>query len=121
MELTSEVAARYVGGQIEVQNRDEDYFYRGEIAAATVEGAGNGATLKIALRWVAKGEGYPLPTRWVNDTNHLTYEASLLAYGVSDIGIGRIFLQSHYFDEIATLFPPNGSKLDPSRVEGLNL
>ncbi|HJP80774.1 MAG TPA: hypothetical protein VJ841_00050 [Candidatus Saccharimonadales bacterium] len=117
MELTPETAARYAGGQLEVQNRGEDYLYRGEIAAATVEGAGEDATFKVTFKWVAKSEG---PGRWVNDTN-LTYEASLLIYSVSDIGGGRTCLQSPIVGEIVVLFPPNGSKLDPSKVEGLNL
>ncbi len=120
MELTPEMAASYAGGQIEVQNPGEDYFYRGEIKTATVEGVGDGATFKVTLKWMAKGEGRPLPTRWVNDTN-LTYRASLLIYDASDIGDGRILLQSGIVGEIATLFPPNGSKLDPSRVQGLSL
>jgi len=68
----------------------------------------------------AKGEGSPFPSRWVNDTN-LTYTASLLIYGVSDIGDGRICLQSSITSETVMMFPRDGSKLDPSRVEGLNL
>lgn len=117
MELTPEMAARYAGGQIEVQHQGKGYIYCGEIATATVEGAGDNATLKVTLKWMAKGNG---PGRWVNDTN-LTYEASLPVYGVSDIGDDRTCLQSSIIGEIVVLFPPDRSKLDPSRVEGLNL
>lgn len=120
VELTPEMAARYAGGQIEVQNPNEGYLYRGEIATATVEGEGDDASFSATLRWMAKGVGDPLPSRWVNDTN-LTYRASLLIYGVSDIGDERICLQSSIIGELVVLFPPDGSKLDPSKVEGLNL
>jgi hypothetical protein len=120
MELTPEMAAHYAGGQIEVQNEGEGYYYRGEIATTTVEGTGEDATFKATLAWMAKGVGDPLPARLVNDTR-LTYEASLLIYSVSDIGDGRTLLQSSIIGEITVLFPPGGSKLDPSKVEGLNL
>lgn len=120
MELTPEMAARYVGGQIEVQNPGEGYIYRGEITTATVEGGGDDATFKVALKWMAEGEGRPLPSRWVNSTK-LTYAASLLIYDVSDKRDGRILLQSPIVGEIVILFPPGGSKLDPARVEGLSL
>ncbi|SRR6266702_5283488 len=120
MELTPEMAAGYVGGQIEVQNQGEGYYYRGEIATATVEGTGDNATFKATLNWMAKGVGSPLPSRLVSDTR-LTYKASLSIYHVSVIRDGRILLQSPIVGEIVVLFPPNGSKLDPSKVEGLNL
>lgn len=121
MELTPEIAARYAGGQLEVQNASEGYLYRGEIATATVEGNGSDATFKATLAWNAKGEGYPpFPERWVNNTK-LTYGASLSIYSVSDIGDGRILLQSSIVGETTTLFPPDGSKLDPSEVVGLKL
>jgi hypothetical protein len=120
VELTPQMAACFAGGQIEVQNPGEGYFYRGEIATATVEGTGVKETFRAALKWNAQGVGAPLPSRWVNATD-LTYEASLRIYRVSDIGDGRILLQSPELGEIATLFPPNGSKLDPGRVEGLIL
>ncbi len=118
MELTAELAATFVGGQLEVQNEVEGYLYRGEIATATVEEG----TLKINLVWMTKGEGFlpPLPERWVSD-NSLTYDASLSIYGVGDIGDGRISLNCWVVHELAVLYPPGGSKLDPAKVEGLQL
>jgi len=120
VKLTPEIAARYASGQIEVQNPRKDYIFRGEIKTATVEGSGGGATFKATLKWMAKGLGRPVPSRWVNDTD-LTYEAGLLIYAVSDMGDGRMRLVSSIVGEITILYPPGGSKLDPSRVEGLNL
>jgi len=70
---------------------------------------------------MAKGEGFPpLPSRWVND-DRLTYDAILMIYTITDIGDGRIMLTSFIIGETVVLFSPDGSKLDPSRVEGLNL
>lgn len=120
MQLTEEIAARYVGGQIEVQNPGEGYLYRGEIGTIIVEGEGDDATLKVRLNWMAEGEGFPpLPSRWV-PADHTTYDASLMIYSVSDIGDGRIALNSAIVGETVVLYPPDGSKLEEAKVEGLD-
>ncbi|HSX14826.1 MAG TPA: hypothetical protein VLE72_02865 [Candidatus Saccharimonadales bacterium] len=120
MILTDEIAARYVGGQIEVHNQIKARLYRGEIGTIAVEGEGSYATLSVRLNWMAKGEGFPpFPARWVPD-DHTTYGASLMTYSVSDIGDGCLALNSAIVGEIVVLFPPDGSKLDQSKVEGLN-
>ena len=109
---------RYVGGQMETQNPSEEYMYRGEIATISIEND----ELRVRFAWLAKGEGYPpLPQRWVNDTDpsHLNYAASLEIYSASDIGDGRLALHSQIVDETVVLFPSDGSKLDPSKVVGL--
>jgi hypothetical protein len=101
MDLSGKVKD-YIGGQMEVRNPVEEYFFRGEIETI-----------------FAKGEGYPpFPKRWVK-SDRLDYEAKLGIYQISDIGDGRIALLSPVSNETVVLFPPNGSKLDPSKVEGL--
>jgi hypothetical protein len=111
----SERAKAYVGGQMEVQNPVERYFFRGEIETISADNE----ELRIHFKWVAKGEGYPpFPKRWVK-SDKLDYAASLGIYQISDIGEGRIALLSPITNETVVLFPPNGSKLDPSKVEGL--
>ncbi len=120
--LEAETAAKYKGGQMEIQNSMEGYLYRGEIKDITVE---NG-TLKVRFSWIAKGVGYPkLPEKWVKDDTP-AYEANLELYSASNIGptseIGggdRICLFSAITDEVVVIFPPDGSKLDPAKVEGL--
>ena len=123
MKLTTQVVARFVGGQMEIQNQNEGYMFRGEVKTIAVENN----ELKVRFSWVAKGEGYPpFPTKWVNEDN-LDYGASLEIYSASDIGssgdeVGgdsRLCLNSPIVGEIVVLFPPNGSKLDPAKVEGL--
>lgn len=117
MQLTSEFLQQYVGGQLEIQNQDEGYLYRGEIKEAKV----NGDDLNITLAWLAKGEGYPpLPERWIKD-DKTTYEASLIIYSVSDIGNGRTCMNSLVVGEMVVFYPPDGSRLDPATVEGLSL
>ena len=82
--------------------------------------------LKVKFAWLAKGEGFPpIPKKWYKD-DRLDYVVSLTLYLASDIGSGdygdsRICLNSNFTGEICVLFPPNGSKLDPSKVEGLQL
>lgn len=113
MELDTETARRYIGGQLEVQNPGEGYLYRGEIADASVENN----EFRVRLAWNAKGEGFPpLQERWVK-SEILDYSASLEIYAVSDIGDGRICLNSSIVGETTILFPSDGSRLDPSKIE----
>jgi len=108
MELTPEMAAHFAGGHIEVQNLEgPPYYYRCEIGTATVEGTGEDATFKATLTRLAMG----------NPPNSHVYEASLRAYSVSDIGKGRLLLESLIDREAVALYPPNVSNLDTSRAE----
>lgn len=121
MKLTTAVLAPYVGGQMEIQNPNEGYIYRGEIKTIVVEND----TVKAEFAWLGKGKGFP-PTGWVKDDN-LTYAASLDIYTASNIGssgheVGggdRLSLMSSIVGETVVIFPPDGGKLARSRVEGL--
>lgn len=117
MEVTQEMLAPYMGGQIEVQNKQERYLYRGEISKITL--ADTNLVVKVA--WLAKGEGYPpLPERWVRHTPK-PYTVSLKIYIVDMIQGDRLTLHSPYTGELAVLFPKGGSCLDPAKVVGLKL
>ncbi len=125
MQLTNQVVARFKGGQMEIQNQNEGYLYRGEVETITVENN----ELRVKFAWLAKGEGFPpLPKKWVKD-DRPDYTASLEIYSASEIGssdhdVGgdsRIVLNSFIVGETVVLYPPNGSKLDPAKVEGLQL
>lgn len=116
MNLTTEALRRFVGGQIEVHNQGEGYVYRGEISTAVVANK----EFRATCAWLAKDVGLE---RWVNDTQ-LSYVASLEIYTVSDIGPGmeggsRLCLESGIVGELVILHPPDGSKLDRTKVEGL--
>ncbi len=125
MELTTEMLARFVGGQVEIQNPGEGYIYRGEVLTIGVVND----DLTVTFSWLAKGEGYPpLSTSWVKD-DRLDYAAGLSIYAVSNIGpsgedVGggdRICLRSQIVGETVILYPPDGSKLDPADVKGLQV
>jgi hypothetical protein len=125
MQLTTQAVERFKGGQMETQNQNEGYLYRGEVEAIAVEDN----ELRVKFAWLAKGEGFPpIPQKWVKD-DRLDYAASLYIYSASDIGssghdVGgdsRLCLDSFIVGETVVLYPPNGSKLDPSEVEGLQL
>jgi len=125
MQVTSKILAPFVGGQMEIQNQGEGYIYRGEVKTVTVENN----ELKVLFAWVAKGEGFPpLPNNWVKD-DKLEYAASLDIYSTSNIGpsgeeVGgsdRVCFNSSIVGETVILYPPDGSKLDPAKVEGLTL
>ncbi len=115
MELTQGTVAGFVGGELEVQNPGKGYLYRGEISKITVTGEGDGQNLSVELSWFAKMVS---PGEW--ETVPITsYQASMMIYIASNIGSGRIFLSSMVTGEGATLFPPDGNKLDRSKVKGL--
>jgi hypothetical protein len=123
--VKTEDLQRFVGGQIEIQNVGERYLYRGEILGIKVENGG----LTVETKWMAKGEGFPpIPEMWVV-ADMQSYEASLDIYTVSNIGpsggdVGgsdRLCFNSSIIGEITILFPPDGSKIDPSKVEGLEI
>ncbi len=120
MKLTTRDVSRFVGGQMEIQNTNEGYLYRGEIATIVVE---NNEIL-VRFAWLAKGEGFPpIPRNWVRH-NVLDFVANLEIYSASDIGPGseggnRLCLQSEIIGETIVLFPPDGSKLDRAKVKGL--
>jgi hypothetical protein len=115
MPLSSDRLAAFVDGQIEVQNQGEGYLYRGEIKTAVVEDN----EVRVTMTWMAKGDGLP-PKRWVVDEK-LDYAASLEIYAASEIGQGRLCLNSPIVGETVVFYPPGGSRLDPSKVEGLVL
>ena len=121
MELTTEMLAAFVGGQIEVQNEREDYLYRGQIKTAQVSDEGE---VCVELHWMAKGdEGFP-SANWTAD-DKLSYVASLEVYSASNIGPSpdgggdRLCLTSGIIGETVVFYPPGGSKLDPARVKNL--
>jgi hypothetical protein len=121
--LNPQVLAALIGGQMEIQNERENYIYRGELKSLAIDNN----TLKAEFLWLGKGDGFP-PATWQKDEK-LDYSASLEMYAVSNIGpsggdVGgsdRWCLHSHFIGETVVIYPPDGSKLDPSRVEGLEL
>lgn len=111
----------YIGGEAEFWDELLDCVFRGPIDNIIIEGN----NLKIIFSWMARGEGFPLPYRW---TKCDEYERSIIIdlYDIDNIGPGfrggnRILLSSRVLGKDVILFPYNGSKLDPTRVEDLFL
>lgn len=117
MQLTQAILDRYAGGQLEIQNKTEGYLYRGEVERAWIEDG----DLCVRFVWFAKGEGYPpFPKRWVNEDD-LDYKVSMQFASASEVSDGRVSFSVMYVGELGVFFPPDGSKLDPAKVEGLVL
>ncbi len=114
MKLSNDALQRFVGGQLEIQR---DYIYRGEVAEVDIADD----NLSVKFKWIAKGDKLPLPTKWTNEDN-TSYGVSLITASTSNIGIGRIAINTGFVsNELLVFFPPDGSKLDPGKVEGLAL
>jgi len=105
---------KYIGGQIEVQNDEEGYRYRGEIENIAIEDEGTKECIKADLKWLAKWQN----GEWVLD-DRIVYKAGTLIYSISDIGDDRKSLYCHVNGELAVLYPKGGSRLDPLKVKGL--
>ena len=124
MELTRQLVQSFIGGQVEIQNTEEEYLYRGEIESIDVAED----ELRVKFVWLAKGEGFPpIPHKWVKDDN-LEYSINLSICVVDDIGpsddvngSNRICVDCPVVGETIILYPPDGSKLDPAKVQGLEL
>jgi hypothetical protein len=117
MRPTGKELQKYVGGQMEIQNHIEEYLYRGEVQAISMDND----NLIVRFSWLAKGIGYPpLPDGWIRDAQ-LDYAAGLKGCSFSDIGNDRICINFPITRELAVLYPPEGSKLDPSKIKDLKL
>lgn len=123
MEITTELLQRFVGGQAAIQNLSAMFIFRGEIRKIDIEGS----MLVINYAWLAKGSGFPEPPkRWIK-IKAWPYAVDMLTHAAADIGPSpegggnRICLTAPIIGETIVLYPPDGSKLDAGRVEGLEL
>ena len=116
MKLTTELLEPFIGGDLEVQNRGEDYLFRGRISEAVMDGE----EIKVSFEWLAQNDGGPRsPTSTWTKSERTEYVANLTIYGVNTIGEGRIAMRSSITGELVVLFPKGGSALDEARVSGL--
>jgi hypothetical protein len=98
-----------IGGDIESQ--EGGAVYRGPLSKIRREGD----HIYFESPWCAKnyGEGWK---NW-----HITScSVNAAATTPQDIGDGRVFFQMPYLG-VCTIFPKGGSKLDPAKVEGLDV
>ncbi len=116
MQLTNEMVQRCLGGQCEVQNRTQDFNYRGEISSIALEGT----KLVTKFSWLAKREGRD----WVkHDLDG--YCPDIAGYECELVGSGevggplRIEMYSKSRQEFLLLHFPTPNGLDPKDVKGL--
>lgn len=115
IELTQTVLTPYIGGQLEIQNPRENYLYRGEVQEVHIDGS----TLQVVFKWLAKMGDEPCSWQIAPAEDHV-YRINL-DYVTATKPDDRILYQYHAVGEVCVFFPPNGSRLDPSRVVGLDL
>lgn len=119
MDLTTEAFQKFVGGDIEIQNKKENYLYRGPIKAITIVED----DLVVVTTWLAQmikdeAEAKALGQRWKLVVGHEPYRTPLQICTVSDVGEGRLCLISPVIGELTMLYPAGGSQLSQSRVSG---
>jgi len=120
-DLTPDVLAAYIGGQMEIQTEDE--VRRGKIAEiAIVKGF-----FTVRFAWVARGQGtVPTISKWIND-KELYFKLGVSLFTVSNIGprsggsLDRLCLLAPIIEWEIVLFPKGEGRLDPAKVEGLVL
>lgn len=123
VKLTYDVLRPFVGGEIEIQDQGNQWFYRGKISSIYVEGK----ELVAELVWMARRVyGWVLPADWKVYQN-TPYRINLTPCFINNIGpddgeVGggnRIMLEALCFGVTIILYPADGSKLDLTKVEGL--
>lgn len=115
MDIVDQDLQRFVGGQLEIQS--EGKIFRGEISAVKL--LGGFTYLRIEYAWLAELD--KATAEWHAVENKMENFRLELCHGndigpSADGGDSRVFLI--YPGGVATFFPPNGSKLDRSRVVG---
>lgn len=111
----------YVGGEMEIQNQNEGYIFRGRVKSFVIDDG----VLRIQFAWLAEGKGI-LPIGW-KIVDRKEYSLYLDLCAVSGIGpssehIGgeeRICFNCPAIGELCVLFPPDGSRLNKEKIEGL--
>ncbi len=130
----------YVGGELEVQNGQKGYAYRGKIATLEFVPAGpdTGASLKATLEWNAKADGQRLgagyfPTNGWDEFTKLDYTCDTdlpspeidapnlpnVMFNMGPEGWMRLIIQNPYTEEVTVLFPRGGSQLNHANVRWL--
>ncbi len=112
MELTAELVAPFVGGQIEIKNMDGKYLFRGQIATIDVANQ----AFVVTLDWMAENIEFPSGVQWVKDDN-LTYEVFIRLHSIR-IDEGHLTIVFPSIRELVTLFMQDESTLNSSVVEG---
>lgn len=113
----------YAGGQIEIQNNVEDYLYRGQIDSIKVKEDKEDSRfdeLEVKLKWLAKSDPEIGGTYWKKDSRK-EYVVTLYGALAADLEKNRMGICVPIINEMITLYPKGGSRLEPSEVKGLKM
>ena len=109
MNLTTELLARYIGGDVLVRSIVGNYLYRGPCMEIEVDTD----TLWIRFSWLAKnGGGLLRPTDVWENTDRLEHMMKLVGHAVHELPDGCVYLDLTLTNESVVFFPPSGEKLD---------
>lgn len=116
MNLTTEMLAEFIGGDIRIQDSEEiTHFFRGPIKTAVVEDN----TLTVDFKWLAVTKnGTKGPDVWTNVDNPQPWVADLSDYTSQKLD-GTIVLISANITLLVVIIPPEKGKLNPTCVAGL--
>jgi hypothetical protein len=124
--FTTEMLAKYIGGQLEIQNQGARVLHRGTIKKIYVRDR----DIHVELEWSAVGDFPGVPKKWIKDPNpgnlkHVIYIDLGIAINIGPSSVfggdDMICFKTPLVGETSVIFPPNGQKLDPKKVEGLQL
>jgi hypothetical protein len=112
VEVTHESLQKYVGGQMEIQNRDGSDLHRGDVESITL----TDTELQVRFAWIGK---------WVGD--HVWAKADKLDWTIStvigeeldlkEIATGTpLQFQTMFLGDTVVNFPPRGKRLDPTKL-----
>ena len=120
MRPTDEELQSYVGGQMRISNSLNGPLFLGEIKTISI---GANELLVAEFNWAAKGEGdNPLSIKWKKaDLNSHTIKLNYCLIGTENSGEEEnLIFNNEVIGEVVRLFPPNGCRVSPTMVEGLN-
>lgn len=120
MHLTQVVVSRFAFGQVETRKRDRQYILRGDIEIIVV----NQGTLDIVCHWVAlKDTSEPGTHGWVLcQIRNFSYQTAQYSYDEEELketGVLRLTNSNDPYEDEILIHPPDGSRLDPQHVEGI--
>lgn len=122
MRINQEIAKRFVYGQIETSKTGRQYVLRGDIEIIVIS---NGQ-LEIVCHWVALKDTSKSSTgKWVVcKIRSFKYVVAHYHYNedrFAAIGVLELTNPDDPYEDQIMLYPPDGDRLDPKHVEGIEL
>lgn len=122
MRINQEIARRFTFGQIETRKRDRQYILRGDIEIIVI---GNGR-LEIVCHWVAlKDISESSDGKWtschIRSFAYVVDQYHFDEQRLQETGTLELTNPNDPYEDQIVLYPPDGDRLDPRHVEGIEL